>query len=96
MRAYFFLGFIFLGIKKKEQFLILSLESTTSTINNHKPAKGSLSSNQLFVTSLHSKNKGGRGRGGGGEMFLFSMKICFFMMQLVNLLTNKNNLKVIF
>ena len=54
MRAYIFLGFIFLEITRKEKFWILSLESITSTKNNHKPAKGSLSSSQLFVTSLHS------------------------------------------
>ena len=53
MRAYIFLGFIFLEIRKKEKFWILSLDSITCTKNNHKPPKGSLSSSQLFVTSLH-------------------------------------------
>ena len=53
MRAYVFLGFIFLEIRKKEKFWILSLEGITSTKNNHKPVKGNLSSSQLFVTSLH-------------------------------------------
>ena len=54
MRAYIFLGLIFLEIRKKEWFWIPFLESITSTKNNHKPAKGSLSSSQLFVTSLHT------------------------------------------
>ena len=53
MRAYSSLSSIFLEIRKKEQFRILSLESITSGKTNHKPAKGSLSSSQLFVTSPH-------------------------------------------
>ena len=53
MRAYISLSFIFLEIKKKEYFWIYSLKSITSTKNNHKPAKGGLSSSQLFVTSPH-------------------------------------------
>ena len=52
-RAYSSLSFIFLEIRNKEQFWILSLESITSTKNNHKPAKGSLSPTQLFATSPH-------------------------------------------
>ena len=39
--------------KEKRVFWILSLESITSTKINHKHAKGSLSSSQLFVTSPH-------------------------------------------
>ena len=53
MTAYIFLGFIFLEIRKKEFFWIFSLERITSTKNNHKPAKGSLSSSQVFFTSLY-------------------------------------------
>ena len=51
MRAYS--CFIFLEIRNKESFLIHSLESINSTIDNHKPARCSLSSSQLFVTSPH-------------------------------------------
>ena len=54
MRAYISVGFIFLEIRKKEQFWILSLESVTSTKDIQKPDKGSLSSSRLFVTSLHT------------------------------------------
>ena len=53
MGAYSSLSSIFLEIRKKELFWILSLESIISSRNNHKPAKGSLWSSQLFVTSPH-------------------------------------------
>ena len=53
MRAYSSLSSIFLEIRKKKSFWILSLESITSTKINHKPGKGSLSSSQQFVTSPH-------------------------------------------
>ena len=53
MRAYSSLSSIFLEIRKKKSFWILSLESITSTKINHKPRKGSLSSSQQFVTSPH-------------------------------------------
>ena len=49
MTAYISLGFIFLEIRKREYFWILTFEF----LLNHKPAKGSLSSSQLFATSPH-------------------------------------------
>ena len=52
MKAHIFLNFIFLVIREKDE-LYLSLESVTSIKKTYKPAKGSLSSSQLFVTSLH-------------------------------------------
>ena len=52
MRAHIFLNFIFLVIREKDE-LYLSLESVTSIKKTYKPTKGSLSSSQLFVTSLH-------------------------------------------
>ena len=53
MKAHIFLNFIFLVIREKDE-LYLSLESVTSIKKTYKPAKGSLSSSQLFVTSLHT------------------------------------------
>ena len=55
MRADIFLNFIFLVIREKGE-LYLSLESITSIKKTYKPAKGSLSSSQLFVTSLHTSD----------------------------------------
>ena len=55
MKADIFLHFIFLVIREKGE-LYLSLESITSIRKTYKPAKGSLSSSQLFVTSLHTSD----------------------------------------
>ena len=67
MRAYFFLGFIFLEIRKKEQFLILSLESITSTIKTinllkvaYHPVSCLL---HLYIVKIR-----GRGGGEGGDV----------------------------
>ena len=52
MKDHIFLNLIFLVIREKDE-LYLSLESVTSIKKICIPAKGSLSSSQLFVTSLH-------------------------------------------
>ena len=55
MKAHIFLNFIFLVMREKDE-LCVSLKSVTSIKKTCKPAKGNLSSSQLFfVTSLHSK-----------------------------------------
>ena len=55
MKAHIFLNFIFLVIREKGE-PYLSLESITSIKKTYKPAKDSLSSSQLFVTSLHTSD----------------------------------------
>ena len=60
MRAHSSVSFIFLGIRKKNRFLILSLESITSISKAFKPLKGSLSFSQLFVTPPHASLKSSR------------------------------------
>ena len=56
MKSHIFQNFIFLVIREKDE-LYLSLESVTSIKKTYKPAKGSLSSSKLFVTSLHFLKK---------------------------------------
>ena len=50
MRAHSLLNFIFLVIREKDEFIFFEFIFYSKTF---KPAKGTLSSSQLFVTSLH-------------------------------------------